>query len=277
MEIKPCPTRIWYDAGAAFTIGLIGGSLWNTAKGFRNAPKGSKTLNVIKGGIKAGTTSASNFGSWGLAFSTTECILSEFRGTEDIWNPIIAGGVAGALLSFREGYLKMIQGGFIGALLLGLIEGVNIGIMKVVEKNQNGGEGPSAPQSPTPNTPTPNSGGSSEGSSYNQEIRQTSQLEIYFNTNGVMAKKVEQNQYRSFHNFLQYVPILNTSKQYYQNSYNIINSHIKDIKFSYNNLTHTINQFFTKKSSFDTIDYIKFQLFSNNNNNNIFNQNFNTM
>jgi len=34
------PHRIYADAGSAFAMGLIGGSIFHGIKGFRNAPKG---------------------------------------------------------------------------------------------------------------------------------------------------------------------------------------------------------------------------------------------
>lgn len=37
---EPCPWRIVDDCGGAFTMGLIGGGLFQSIKGFRNAPSG---------------------------------------------------------------------------------------------------------------------------------------------------------------------------------------------------------------------------------------------
>ena len=39
---EPCPWRIVDDCGAAFAMGLIGGSLFQSIKGFRNAPSGMR-------------------------------------------------------------------------------------------------------------------------------------------------------------------------------------------------------------------------------------------
>lgn len=42
---EPCPWRIVDDCGGAFTMGLVGGGVFQTFKGFRNAPSGiSKRL-----------------------------------------------------------------------------------------------------------------------------------------------------------------------------------------------------------------------------------------
>lgn len=49
---EPCPWRIVDDCGGAFTMGLIGGGVFQTVKGFRNAPSGlSKRMvsdNILK-------------------------------------------------------------------------------------------------------------------------------------------------------------------------------------------------------------------------------------
>lgn len=37
---EPCPWRIVDDCGGAFTMGLIGGGVFQSIKGFRNAPSG---------------------------------------------------------------------------------------------------------------------------------------------------------------------------------------------------------------------------------------------
>nr|XP_020467464.1 mitochondrial import inner membrane translocase subunit Tim17-B [Monopterus albus] len=37
---EPCPWRIVDDCGGAFTMGAIGGGVFQTIKGFRNAPAG---------------------------------------------------------------------------------------------------------------------------------------------------------------------------------------------------------------------------------------------
>uniref|UniRef100_A0A2K6G3B1 Mitochondrial import inner membrane translocase subunit TIM17 n=1 Tax=Propithecus coquereli TaxID=379532 RepID=A0A2K6G3B1_PROCO len=37
---EPCPWRIVDDCGGAFTMGVIGGGVFQAIKGFRNAPVG---------------------------------------------------------------------------------------------------------------------------------------------------------------------------------------------------------------------------------------------
>lgn len=37
---EPCPFRIIDDCGGAFSMGCIGGAIFQSIKGFRNAPSG---------------------------------------------------------------------------------------------------------------------------------------------------------------------------------------------------------------------------------------------
>lgn len=37
---EPCPWRIFDDSGGAFLMGAIGGGIFHSIKGFRNAPTG---------------------------------------------------------------------------------------------------------------------------------------------------------------------------------------------------------------------------------------------
>lgn len=39
---EPCPFRILEDCGGAFAMGSIGGGVFQSVKGFRNAPSGIK-------------------------------------------------------------------------------------------------------------------------------------------------------------------------------------------------------------------------------------------
>jgi import inner membrane translocase subunit TIM17 len=44
-----------------------------------------------------------NFGVWGGLFSVFDCSLAYYRGVEDPWNAIMAGGLTGGLLAARAG------------------------------------------------------------------------------------------------------------------------------------------------------------------------------
>lgn len=46
---EPCPWRIVDDCGGAFTMGLVGGGVFQAIKGFRNAPSGVNRRLVSNG------------------------------------------------------------------------------------------------------------------------------------------------------------------------------------------------------------------------------------
>ncbi|KAI4459862.1 mitochondrial import inner membrane translocase subunit tim-17 [Holotrichia oblita] len=109
---EPCPWRIVDDCGGAFTMGLIGGGVFQSIKGFRNAPSGMGrrlvgSLAAIK---QRSPIIAGNFAVWG----------------EDPWNSIISGAATGGILAARNGLPAMAGSAFIGGVLLALIEGVGI-------------------------------------------------------------------------------------------------------------------------------------------------------
>lgn len=130
---EPCPWRIVDDCGGAFTMGTIGGSVFQSIKGFRNAPTGfSKRLN---GSLLAIKTRApmigGSFAVWGGLFSTVDCTLTHFRQKQDPYNNIASGAITGAILSVRKGPGAMIGSALIGGILLAMIEGVGIMFTKL--------------------------------------------------------------------------------------------------------------------------------------------------
>lgn len=125
---EPCPWRIVDDCGGAFTMGAIGGAVFQSIKGFRNAPSGMNkrfvgSLMAIK---QRSPIIAGNFAVWGGLFSTIDCSLVHYRRKEDPWNSIISGAVTGGILSARKGVPAMAGSAIIGGILLALIEGVGI-------------------------------------------------------------------------------------------------------------------------------------------------------
>lgn len=128
MDREPCPWRIIDDAGAAFSMGAIGGSLFHGYKGAKNAPQGfikrfyGATSTIRMNAAKTG----GGFAMWGGMFSVVDCTMAHLRGKEDSLNSITSGALTGALLSIRQGKAAMILSGAIGGLILGLIEGVNL-------------------------------------------------------------------------------------------------------------------------------------------------------
>jgi len=125
---EPCPWRIVDDCGGAFTMGAIGGSVFQAIKGFRNSPAGIS--HRMNGSLMAIKTRApiigGNFAVWGGLFSTIDCSLIKMRGKEDPWNAIISGAATGGILAARNGTGAMIGSAIIGGVLLAMIEGVGI-------------------------------------------------------------------------------------------------------------------------------------------------------
>ncbi|XP_071401973.1 mitochondrial import inner membrane translocase subunit Tim17-B isoform X2 [Centroberyx affinis] len=114
---EPCPWRIVDDCGGAFTMGAIGGGVFQSIKGFRNAPVGVR--HRLKGSANAVRVRAPQIGGsfavWGGLFSTIDCGLVRLRGKEDPWNSITSGGP-----------LTMMGSAMMGGILLALIEGFGI-------------------------------------------------------------------------------------------------------------------------------------------------------
>ncbi|XP_043572178.1 mitochondrial import inner membrane translocase subunit Tim17-A [Chiloscyllium plagiosum] len=59
---EPCPWRIVDDCGGAFTMGAIGGGIFQSIKGFRNAPVGMS--HRLRGSLTAVKTRAPQLGDW---------------------------------------------------------------------------------------------------------------------------------------------------------------------------------------------------------------------
>jgi len=125
---EPCPWRIVDDCGGAFTMGAIGGAVFQSIKGFRNAPSGfNRRLTESLSAVKTKSPMiAGSFAVWGGMFSTIDCTLVHFRQKEDPWNSIISAAATGGILAARNGLAAMAGSAVIGGVLLALIEGVGI-------------------------------------------------------------------------------------------------------------------------------------------------------
>uniref|UniRef100_A0A668SS65 Uncharacterized protein n=1 Tax=Oreochromis aureus TaxID=47969 RepID=A0A668SS65_OREAU len=122
------PWRIVDDCGGAFTMGAIGGGIFQAVKGFRNAPSGMS--HRMRGSLTAIKTRAPQLGGsfavWGGLFSMIDCGLVKVRGKEDPWNSITSGAMTGAILAARNGPVAMFGSAAMGGILLALIEGAGI-------------------------------------------------------------------------------------------------------------------------------------------------------
>jgi len=127
---EPCPWRIVDDCGGAFTMGLIGGSLFNAVGGARNAPSGAKrrALGALVRLKERAPVLGGQFAAWGLCFASFECTFAHLRQKEDPWNSIASGAAAGAVMAARSGPKHMVGSAIVGGVLLALIEGMGIAL-----------------------------------------------------------------------------------------------------------------------------------------------------
>lgn len=125
---EPCPWRIVDDCGGAFTMGVIGGGVFQSIKGFRNAPSGfqRRAFGSIIAIKERAPIIGGNFAVWGGMFSTIDCTLVYFRQKEDPWNSIISGFATGGILAARNGAAAMAGSAVVGGLILAMIEGMGI-------------------------------------------------------------------------------------------------------------------------------------------------------
>ena len=75
---------------------------------------------------------AGNFAVWGGLFSTFDCTLVALRRKEDPWNSIISGAATGGVLAARGGWRAAGRSAAVGGVLLGMIEGLNIFLTKMM-------------------------------------------------------------------------------------------------------------------------------------------------
>lgn len=117
-------------------MGTIGGSVFQSIKGFRNSPTGFNKR--LAGSWVAIRTRApligGSFAVWGGLFSTVDCALIHVREKEDPYNSIVSGAVTGAILAVRKGVVSMAGSALIGGILLAMIEGVGILITRTSAK-----------------------------------------------------------------------------------------------------------------------------------------------
>ncbi|XP_048475911.1 mitochondrial import inner membrane translocase subunit Tim17-B-like [Rhincodon typus] len=111
-EQQRTPWRIVDDCGGAFTMGAIGGGIFQSIKGFRNAPVGVR--HRLRGSVNAVRVRAPQIGGsfavWGGLFSTIDLLFLSLSPS----------------LPRAGGPLAMVGSAMMGGILLALIEGVGI-------------------------------------------------------------------------------------------------------------------------------------------------------
>ena len=116
-------------------MGGIGGAVWHGVKGFRNSPFGERRIGALTAIKARAPVLGGNFGVWGGLFSTFDCAVKGLRKKEDPYNAIIAGFFTGGALAVRGG-VRSARNSAIGcACLLAVIEGVGIGIQRMMAEN----------------------------------------------------------------------------------------------------------------------------------------------
>ena len=144
------PWRIVDDSGGAFTMGLIGGSLFNGINGARHAPSGWSRRAI--GGLtrmkERAPVLGGQFAAWGLCFSTFDCTFAHLRQKEDPLNSIMSGAAAGAVMAARNGPKHMLGSAIVGGVLLGLIEGMGILLNRMMSEQFRPVDPRNAPQDP---------------------------------------------------------------------------------------------------------------------------------
>ena len=123
-----------------FFKGLIGGTVWNTFGGFRNAPRGQGFRQAVARVKARAPITGGSFAIWGVLFACFDCSISHLRKKEDLWNPILSGAATGGLLAARSGLKNMGKNAVIGGVILAAIEGMGVVISRYVvpmfERNQ---------------------------------------------------------------------------------------------------------------------------------------------
>lgn len=66
--------------------------------------------------------SGKGFGKVGALYSGVECVIEGYRARNDIWNPVAAGFVSGAILARKSGPQAVVGGGMAFAAFSGLID-----------------------------------------------------------------------------------------------------------------------------------------------------------
>jgi len=147
-------------------MGLAGGSIFHAVKGFRAATPGtSKFREMLKSMKLRAPITGGQFAMWGFTFSSVDCMLVKMRKKEDALNSIISGGATGALLTVRAGVPTMIGSAVVGAVLLGMIEGVGIMMSRLSAEQFRAPTGPGFgdPAALPPKQPSTSSTASSGG------------------------------------------------------------------------------------------------------------------
>lgn len=124
--------------GSAFAMGCIGGGVWHSIKGFRDAPRGwsNRAYGSLRQVQSRSPVLGGNFAVWGLSFSSFDCLFSHARKKDDPLNAIMAGFCTGGVIAWRAGWRSALSHACVGGFLLAMIEGMGIFIQKTFQGSQ---------------------------------------------------------------------------------------------------------------------------------------------
>ncbi|KAK9477155.1 Tim17/Tim22/Tim23/Pmp24 family-domain-containing protein [Lipomyces japonicus] len=128
----PCPIVIINDFGGAFSMGVVGGTIWHGIKGFRNSPSGERWTGSLSAIRSRAPVVGGNFGSWGGVFSIFDCTIKGIRRKEDSINPILAGFCTGGALAMRGGFKHARNSAITCGCLLAVFEGVGMVMQRML-------------------------------------------------------------------------------------------------------------------------------------------------
>lgn len=113
-------------------FGLVGGTIWHSIGGARNAPPGQRMSQAFSRVKARVPILGGSFAVWGVLFSGCDCTLVYFRKKEDPWNAIISGAATGGILAARAGFKAAGRSALAGGVILAAIEGLNVLLMRVL-------------------------------------------------------------------------------------------------------------------------------------------------
>jgi mitochondrial import inner membrane translocase subunit TIM17 len=163
-------TRSCFFDVVLFFLGVVGGTVWHTIGGARNAPKGQRIAQALSRARARVPILGGSFAVWGVLYSCCDCTLTYYRKKvdpiflysllfssilfycfccildlnnnkcgclswltqEDPWNAILSGAATGGILAARAGLKAAGRSAFAGGMVLAAIEGLNLVLMRVL-------------------------------------------------------------------------------------------------------------------------------------------------
>ncbi|NXY82407.1 TI17A translocase, partial [Alcedo cyanopectus] len=147
----PSPWRIVDDCGGAFTMGAIGGGIFQAIKGFRNSPVGVN--HRLRGSLTAIKTRAPQLGGTGSCGGAALLAAELSTGTcykcpDSCWGPTGSHWGLTVQVVRKYGPVAMVGSAAMGGILLALIEGAGILLTRFASTQFPNGKEPTPPCAP---------------------------------------------------------------------------------------------------------------------------------